>query len=217
MTAGDAKSERVISVDAEPDGIGIVKHDSYLCWGVKLDMNKSRLTGTRPIFGSISSTGFETSGTALAVEVVPELTKVHTGEFPVVYRCYQANQGAERLIDPLNPKFRGDAFAANMLIQENRWRAQRYGIDEGLVDFGKGVLGDYAGLLEEIIELTREDAEELDCVEEILHARTILDRGTSAHRQLAVYDSALAAGGDKDAAFKAVVDFLIEETVAGLD
>lgn len=106
---------------------------------------------------------------------------------------------------------------ANMLIQENRWRAQRYGIDEGLVDFGKGVLGDYAGLLEEIIELTREDAEELDCVEEILHARTILDRGTSAHRQLAVYDSALAAGGDKDAAFKAVVDFLIEETVAGLD
>ena len=52
------------------------------------------------------------------MEVVPELTKVHTGEFPVVYRCYQDNQGAERLIDPLNPKFRGDAFAANMLIQE---------------------------------------------------------------------------------------------------
>ena len=118
VTAGDAKSERVISVDAEPDGIGIVKHDSYQSWGVKLDRNKSRLTGTRPVFGSISSTGFETSGTALAVEVVPELTKVHTGEFPVVYRCYQDNQGAERLIDPLNPKFRGDAFAANMLIQE---------------------------------------------------------------------------------------------------
>lgn len=106
---------------------------------------------------------------------------------------------------------------ANMLIQENRWRAQRYGFDEGLVDFGKGKLGDYAGLLEEIIELTREDAEELGCVEEILHARTILDRGTSAHRQLAVYEAALAAGSGKDDALKAVVDFLIEETVAGLD
>ena len=106
---------------------------------------------------------------------------------------------------------------ANMLIQENRWRAQRYGFDEGLVDFGKGALGDYAGLLEEIIELTREDAEELDCVEEVLHARTILDRGTSAHQQLAVYDAALAGGADKAEAFKAVVDFLIEETVADLD
>ena len=52
------------------------------------------------------------------MEVIPELTKVHTGRFPVVYRCYQDNQGAERIIDPLNPRFKGDAFAANILIQE---------------------------------------------------------------------------------------------------
>ncbi|MEX0922698.1 MAG: carboxylate-amine ligase [Rhodovibrionaceae bacterium] len=106
---------------------------------------------------------------------------------------------------------------SNMLIQENRWRAQRYGYDEGLVDFGKGEVGGYAGLLEEIIELTREDAEALDCVEEILHAREILSRGTSAHRQLAVYEAALAAGAAKPDALNAVVDFLIEETRAGLE
>ena len=118
VTAGDAKNERVISVDADPDGIGIVEHDSFQSWGIKLDRNTSRLTGTRENFGKISSTGFEASGTALAVDVIPELRKVHKGKFPAVYRCYQDNMGTERIMDPLSPKFRGDAFAANMLIQE---------------------------------------------------------------------------------------------------
>ena len=105
---------------------------------------------------------------------------------------------------------------SNMLIQENRWRAQRYGFDEGLVDFGLGKVVDYGALLEEVIELTWDDAEYFDCVEEIRHARDILARGTSAHRQIAVYEAALAAGADKQEALRKVVDFLIEETVAGV-
>ncbi|HSO41430.1 MAG TPA: carboxylate-amine ligase, partial [Rhodospirillales bacterium] len=47
----------------------------------------------------------------------------------------------------------------NMLIEENRWRAKRYGIDEGLIDFGKGEVVPCADLVEELIELTKEDAE----------------------------------------------------------
>ena len=105
---------------------------------------------------------------------------------------------------------------AQMLVQENRWRAQRYGIDEGLVDFGKGAIGPYDGLLEELIDLTREDAEALGCADEIAHAREIIGRGTSAHRQLVAYQSALEAGDSHDEALKKVVDFMIEETVAGL-
>ena len=105
---------------------------------------------------------------------------------------------------------------SNMLVQENRWRAQRYGFDEGLVDFGKGDIVDYPALLEELIELTGEDAETLDCVQEIGHAHQILKRGTSAHRQLAVYEAALEDGADKRQALVKVVDFLIEETVAGI-
>ena len=50
------------------------------------------------------------------------------------------------------------------LVMENRWRAQRYGVKSGLVDFGRGELVDMGVLLEEILELTREDAEALDCV-----------------------------------------------------
>lgn len=105
---------------------------------------------------------------------------------------------------------------SNMLIRENRWRAQRYGLDEGLVDFGIGKIVPYKDLLEEMIELTAEDAKELDCVEEISHARRILTEGTSAHRQLKVYYEAIEAGADKKEALDKVVDFLIAETVLGL-
>jgi len=105
---------------------------------------------------------------------------------------------------------------SNMLVQENRWRAQRYGFDEGMVDFGKGEMVPYADLLEEILALVAEDAERLGCVTEINAARDILKRGTSAHRQVAVYEEALAAGTSEEEALNAVVDWLIAETMAGV-
>ena len=105
---------------------------------------------------------------------------------------------------------------ARMLVNENRWRAQRYGIDEGLVDFGKREIVPYAHLLEEIIELTAEDAAHFGCAAEILHARTILERGTSAHAQRRIYEETLASGASKAEALTAVVDWLIEETTRGL-
>ena len=105
---------------------------------------------------------------------------------------------------------------ANMLVNENRWRAQRYGFDEGLIDFGLGKVVPYADLLEEILELLGPDAERLDCVAEVERARDILKRGTSAHRQIAVYDEAAAGGAGKQEALRAVVDWLIDETVRGL-
>ena len=106
---------------------------------------------------------------------------------------------------------------STLLVRENRWRAQRYGIDEGLVDFGKGRIVPFPELVEEMIALVRASAEELDCVAEIEHMRTILARGTSAHRQMRAYESALAAGATREEAMRAVVDMLIEETMAGLD
>jgi carboxylate-amine ligase len=104
-------------------------------------------------------------------------------------------------------------YYANMLVNENRWRAQRYGFDEGLVDFGLGKVVPYADLLDEVLDILRPDAERLDCVGEIERARDILTRGTSAHRQITVYDEAVAAGASKEEALKAVVDWLIAETV----
>ena len=103
---------------------------------------------------------------------------------------------------------------AHMLIHENRWRAQRYGIDKGLVDFGRGKLVPVRDLMEELFVILREDALALDCVAEIEHARTIIERGTSAHAQVATYERAVAAGASRHEALQRVVDALIEETVA---
>jgi carboxylate-amine ligase len=104
-----------------------------------------------------------------------------------------------------------------MLIDENRWRAQRYGIDRGLVDFGRGAIVPYAELLGEILVLIAEDARYFGCEAEVAHARQILARGTSADRQIAVFEAAIAAGASRADALAAVVDWLIEETVRGVD
>ena len=102
---------------------------------------------------------------------------------------------------------------SSMLLEENRWRAHRYGINEGLIDFGRGEIIPYPELLDEMLNLLAEDAEALSCVNEVNHARTILERGTSAHRQLAVYRKALEESDDQQAAFKKVVDWLQTETL----
>jgi carboxylate-amine ligase len=103
-----------------------------------------------------------------------------------------------------------------MLIDENRWRAQRYGFDQGLVDFGKGAIVPYTELLEEILALIDQDARHFGCVEEVAHAHEICGRGTSAHRQLAVFERVLSAGASHSAALAAAVDWLIAETVRGV-
>lgn len=100
-----------------------------------------------------------------------------------------------------------------VLIRENRWRAQRYGTEEGLVDFGKGRLVPFGELLEELLALVREDAEELDCLAEVDHARTIMERGTGADRQLERFVALQEAGASQREALQGVVDLVKEETV----
>lgn len=102
-----------------------------------------------------------------------------------------------------------------LLIEENRWRAHRFGMDEGLIDFGRGEVVPYPDLIDEIIEFVREDAEHFDCVAEIEHARTIVARGTSAHWQLDTFHKAVAEGADEHEALKRVVDMLVAETLVG--
>jgi len=101
---------------------------------------------------------------------------------------------------------------ATMLVNENRWRAQRYGIDEGLVDFGRGRVVPVTELVEELLELISEDANALDCQNEVLHIRTICERGTSAHRQRVAFAESVEGGASDEEALKAVVDHLIEKS-----
>ncbi|TVQ50638.1 MAG: carboxylate-amine ligase [Gammaproteobacteria bacterium] len=103
-----------------------------------------------------------------------------------------------------------------MLLRENRWRAMRYSFEEGMIDLALGRVVPFADLLEELLELTAEDAEALDCQPQMQQLREILARGTSAHRQESVFRSRVAAGDTPEEAHRHVVDFLIEETVRGV-
>lgn len=103
-----------------------------------------------------------------------------------------------------------------IMIEENRWRAQRYGVGKSMIDLGRGDCLPFGALIEEIIEIVAEDANALGCMSEVKHARTILKRGASACRQLETFHDAQKAGADDKQAFFRVVDMLIEETAADL-
>lgn len=97
------------------------------------------------------------------------------------------------------------------LVGENRWRAQRYGVTEGLIDFGANEIVPFPQLMAELVSMIEEDAEALGSRAEVERVLTIATEGTSAQRQRAVAAEATAAGADQDAAMTSVVDHLIGE------
>jgi carboxylate-amine ligase len=103
-----------------------------------------------------------------------------------------------------------------LLLNENRWRAQRYGLECGFIDARQGVIIPSATLLDDLLAMIREDAEYLDSDSEIDHARVILARGTSADRQIALYQRELERGLASSQALTSVVDQLVTDTVAGV-
>ena len=96
------------------------------------------------------------------------------------------------------------------VIEENKWRAVRYGLDGKLIDFGKQEELPTRDLIRELIEWFIGDVvDELGSRKEVEYAYRILEEGSSADRQLATYQRT----GD----FKAVVDQVIRETSEGVD
>ncbi len=103
------------------------------------------------------------------------------------------------------------------LVGENRWRAQRYGMEAGLIDFGRGEVVPFADLMDELLEATAEDAAALDCEAEVEGLQAILASGNSADRQRKVHAATLErTGGDVAAAHRAVIESLISEFTADL-
>ncbi len=112
-----------------------------------------------------------------------------------------------------NPTLNADLVPMHRLvIDENRWRAQRFGIHGSLIDLNKGVLRDIPDVVEEFLTLIDEDAEALNCRKEVEHARRILERGTSADLQLDIYANARDKGVTKQKAVQAVVEWLATAT-----
>jgi carboxylate-amine ligase len=95
------------------------------------------------------------------------------------------------------------------LIDENRWRASRYGIDGKLIDFGKETEVETRGLLNELLEFISTEVNELGSKNEMAHVERIMREGTGADRQLVAWE--------RTHDMKAVVDQIIDETYEGLD
>ncbi|WP_103172753.1 carboxylate-amine ligase [Paracoccus sp. SY] len=102
------------------------------------------------------------------------------------------------------------------LIEENRWRATRYGMAEGLIDFGAGRIIPFAEGLEEWLALIAQDADALGSQPQVARAREMAASGGSAARQRAVLSQAMAAGATPPEAMRELVRHLIAEFHHGL-
>ncbi|WP_266366031.1 carboxylate-amine ligase [Tellurirhabdus rosea] len=95
-----------------------------------------------------------------------------------------------------------------ILINENKWRAARYGIEGKLIDFGKQEEVPFDHLVQELLYFVDDVVDELGSRHEVEYLKTILERGTGADRQLAVFNQTNS--------LQAVVDYIVEETCCGM-
>jgi carboxylate-amine ligase len=111
-----------------------------------------------------------------------------------------------------NPSVNTDVdVKSRALAAENKWRAQRYGIHGTFVtDRGSVAVAD---ILEEVLEMTAEDAKALEC-DEAADCRRIVERGTSADGQLAAFQAQSAHG--QAAALDAVIAWIAQNTMTGV-
>ena len=109
----------------------------------------------------------------------------------------------------LHEKNQGFRIYHRALIQENKWRAVRYGLDGKLIDFGKQKEVPVRDLIREYLDFVDDVVDDLDSRDEIERIHTILEKGTSADRQLKEF----AETND----LNAVVDLLLRETMEGIE
>lgn len=94
------------------------------------------------------------------------------------------------------------------LIMENKWRAQRWGLGSKLIDFGKRSEVEAVALIHEMVALVDDVVDMLGSRKEVEYLLHIAEHGTSADRQLRVFE--------ETGSLEAVVDHLMAETIEGV-
>jgi glutamate---cysteine ligase / carboxylate-amine ligase len=113
-----------------------------------------------------------------------------------------------------NPKLYDDLTVVDGAItNENKWRAQRYGIHGSFVDRQTRRAVTVPEYVEKLIEQLADDARALGCEDELTSVRSILQQGTSADMQVAVYREAEHRTGSHAEALSAVTGWLSEATM----
>ncbi len=145
-----------------------------------------------PFFNTIE---FRICDIPMRIEETITLAAIMQGIIAKLYRLMQQNLS-----------FR---MYSRALINENKWRAARYGIDDKLIDFGKEQEVSTKSLIHEIVDFIDDVVDELGSRQEVEAVADMMKNGTGADRQLAVFEET----GD----LKKVVDFIISETNIGLN
>jgi carboxylate-amine ligase len=183
-------------------------------------------TGIPPSFTSYSefesyinlliSTGSIDNGKKIWWDMRPHPT-FHTLEYRVADICTRVDEciALAALMQAIVVKVYA-MFEQNMtfriyrraVITENKWRAQRYGLDGKLIDFGKRAEVDAKALMHELVAFVDDVVDQLGSRKEVEYVLKIVEGGTSADRQLAIFKETNE--------LKAVVDNLIAETMEGV-
>lgn len=95
------------------------------------------------------------------------------------------------------------------LLNENKWRASRYGLDGKLIDFGKELEVDTKALIMELLDFVDDVVDELGCRQDLMYIQRMLEQGTGADRQLAVFNVNMNMND--------VVDYIIQQTQEGTE
>ena len=98
------------------------------------------------------------------------------------------------------------------LVRENKWRAQRWGVEARLGDFDRRRPAPVALLVDQLIETLAPDAASLGCAADLARVRRIVAEGTSADAQLAIHRACLERGGSVEEAHQAVVAWIARTT-----
>jgi len=98
------------------------------------------------------------------------------------------------------------------LIDENRWRAKRFGLDALFVSEDGGAARKCKAVVIDLLAHVAEDAQALGCEYELARVRALLSEGTSAHAQVKLYRAFLARGESAAGALRRVVDWLVATT-----
>ncbi len=94
------------------------------------------------------------------------------------------------------------------LVNENKWRASRYGLDGKLIDFGKQEEVETRALILELLEFVDDVLDDLGSRKAISYIHTILEQGTGADRQLEIFQETRSLPN--------VVDYILQETLQGV-
>jgi glutamate---cysteine ligase / carboxylate-amine ligase len=179
--------------------------DYFPSWGeyenfIKLLIKTNRIDNAKKIWWDIrphpffNTIEFRVCDIPMRADETIALAALIQATVAKLYKLYTANQG-----------FR---LYRRALIMENKWRASRYGLDGKLIDFGKQKEVAARDLIFEYLDFVDDVVDELDSREELDYIRNILETGSGADRQLRVFQET----GD----LKKVVDYIVEETEAGL-